>query len=124
MKTKHNVRAWRVSHSKLADGDIKWIVRFILKREGSAMAKAMLNKFLAAKDNLQTLPNKGRTPPEMDRINVYTFRETLIGPYRMIYEIREPENLVYVHMVVDGRRDLPDLLAARLLGAYSEKDPQ
>lgn len=116
MKEKRKSVNWQVKHSKLADGDIKEIIRFILKREGSAMAKVMLNRFLDAKENLSTLPARNRIPPELERINIYTFRESLIGPYRMIYEIREAENTVYVHMVVDGRRDLPDLLAGRLLG--------
>jgi hypothetical protein len=30
--------------------------------------------------------------------------------------VNELDSKVYVHLVVDGRRDLPDLLAERLLG--------
>jgi plasmid stabilization system protein ParE len=116
MKEKRQPATWQVTHSKLADSDIKEIVRFILKREGPGMAKTMLHRLLTAKENLSTLPGRNRIPPELERINIYTFREILIGPYRMIYEIRENENTVYVHMVVDGRRDLPDLLTGRLLG--------
>lgn len=113
-----------MEHSKLADSDIKQIVRFILNREGPAMAKTMLNRFLSAKESLEALPARNRIPPELERINIYTFRESLIGPYRMIYEIRDAESTVYVHMVVDGRRDLPDLLAARLLGPKADNDIQ
>jgi hypothetical protein len=40
----------------------------------------------------------------------------VIGPYRPVYEIREAERMVYVHMIIDGRREPPDLLAAGLLG--------
>lgn len=106
---------WIVDNTLQADADIKRIVRFIMDREGPDMGEHILNKFEEAKKSLSTLPWRGRIPPEMERINVLTYRECQISPYRMIYEVRESESRVYVHMVVDGRRDLPDIMTARLL---------
>lgn len=108
-------QSWKVDNTLQADADIKKIVRFIMDREGPDMGEHILNMFDEAKKGLETLPGRGRIPPEMERINVFTYRECQISPYRMIYEISEPENRVYVHMVVDGRRDLPDIMTARLL---------
>jgi toxin ParE1/3/4 len=114
-KTSRSIQTWQVDNTVQADADIKKIVRFILEREGSDMAQRILDKFTAAKESLQTLPGRGRIPPELARINVFTYRECQISPYRMIYEISEPESRVSVHMVVDGRRDLPDIMTSRLL---------
>ena len=108
-------QTWKVDNTLQADADIKKIVRFIMDREGPDMGEHVLNMFDEAKKGLETLPGRGRIPPEMERINVFTYRECQIPPYRMIYEISEPENRVYVHMVVDGRRDLPDIMTTRLL---------
>lgn len=114
-KTTGGPQGWKVDNTLQADADIKKIVRFIMDREGPDMGEHILNMFDEAKKGLETLPGRGRIPPEMERINVFTYRECQIPPYRMIYEISEPENRVYVHMVVDGRRDLPDIMTARLL---------
>jgi Plasmid stabilization system protein len=121
---KRKEKIWRVANAKTADADIKEIVRFIARREGVGMGKIMRDRFLEAKNSLETMPERGRFPPELLAIHVYAYREALIGPYRMVYEVREAENMVYVHMVVDGRRDLPDLLAARLLGPGAGNDVQ
>lgn len=56
---------------------------------------------------------RGHIPPEMARLGVHDFREIHYKPYRILYEIIGTE--VIVHAVVDGRRDLRDILAARLL---------
>lgn len=108
-------QTWMVDNTLQADADIKKIVRFIMDREGADMGEHILKKFEEAKNGLSSLPGRGRIPPEMERINVFTYRECQVPPYRIIYEISEPENRVYVHMVVDGRRDLPDVMTARLL---------
>ena len=39
-------------------------------------------------------------------------RETIVAPYRIIYEV--DERRVLIHAVVDGRRDLHDHLLDRL----------
>jgi toxin ParE1/3/4 len=41
------------------------------------------------------------------------FREIHFKPYRIIYQIVESD--VYIHAVLDGRRDLQELLEIRLL---------
>lgn len=49
----------------------------------------------------------------MNRIGVAAYREIGLTPYRIIYRIRD--NLVTVHAILDGRRDLADLLHRRLV---------
>ena len=41
------------------------------------------------------------------------FREVLFKPYRIIYEVVKTQ--VYVHCVLDGRRNIQDLLQERIL---------
>ncbi|MDL2291449.1 type II toxin-antitoxin system RelE/ParE family toxin [Desulfovibrio sp. OttesenSCG-928-F20] len=114
-KSKGSTKTWKVEMLPEADKDVAGIIRFIYRREGSAMAREILKRFRKAKDQLRTLPERGRIVPELRRINILTFRELQIPPYRMMYQISEPENTVFIHIVVDGRRDLAELLQARLL---------
>jgi toxin ParE1/3/4 len=56
---------------------------------------------------------RGNYPPELERIGVFEFREIFYKPYRIIYQVVKSD--VYVHCVLDGRRDFQDLLQYRLL---------
>lgn len=108
-------KTWQVEVLPEADKDIAGIIRFTYRREGSAMTRGMLKRFRTAKEELRTLPERGRIVPELRSINILIYRELQIPPYRMMYQISEPENTVFIHIVVDGRRDLSELLQARLL---------
>ena len=110
-------KIWKVNTSPEADRDVASIIRFISDREGSAVARGILKQFREAKESLRTLPERGRVTPELRRINILAYRELQIKPYRLIYEISEPEDTVFIHVVIDGRRDLVELLVARLLKA-------
>ena len=63
--------------------------------------------------NLESFPERGHTPPELERINLIGFFEIHFKPYRIIYQILN--NNVYIHCVLDGRRELQELLEKRLL---------
>lgn len=52
-------------------------------------------------------------PPELERIGVTDYREVHFKPYRLIYQIIGKK--VFVHCVLDWRRDSQELLERRLL---------
>jgi toxin ParE1/3/4 len=62
---------------------------------------------------LETMLLRGHIPPELERIGVLEFREIFFKPYRIIYQVIRSD--VYFHCVLDGRRDLQDLLQRRVL---------
>jgi toxin ParE1/3/4 len=51
-------------------------------------------------------------PPELDERGIRTWLEVLVGPWRIVYRI--DHRAVHVLLVVDGRRDLAELLLRRL----------
>ena len=62
---------------------------------------------------LITFPNRGNIPPELERLGIFEYQEIHYKPYRIIYQIIE--SIVYIHCVLDGRRNLQQLLQERLL---------
>lgn len=63
---------------------------------------------------LETPAPLGATPPtELFDIGVLEFRELHHNPYRIIYSVESAT--VYVHCVLDGRRDIETILQERLL---------
>jgi prevent-host-death family protein len=62
---------------------------------------------------LQKLPLRGNIPPELFEIGVVEFREQYYTCYRIIYSLES--TTVYVHSVLDARRDIQEILQERLL---------
>jgi len=110
-----NKHGWKVAFTRCADEDIRGICAFIAERDGLNAAAMLLEKFIAARDSLRELPERGRIPPELDRVNVRAFREIQVGPYRVIYQVNTDAREIYLHVVADGRRDFTELLQERLL---------
>jgi len=59
------------------------------------------------------MPNRGRVVPELKFYNIITYRELIVAPWRIIYRIEN--DTVYVLSIIDGRRNVEDLLLARLI---------
>lgn len=64
-------------------------------------------------ETLVTLPMRGRIVPELRWHGVMTFQELIERPWRLIYRI-EARRVVVVS-VLDGRRNLEDLLLDRFV---------
>lgn len=62
--------------------------------------------------SLDKLPKHGHTLPEIKHLN-NTYRQIHYKSYRIIYKITE--RVVYVNSVLDGRRELIELLHERIL---------
>ena len=96
-----------------AETDIVEIHAFIEGREGVDLA----NKILAGLDktirSLDKLPRRGHTPPELEGLGLDDVAEIHFKPYRIIYEVSS--HRVFIHCILDGRRDLPDILQERLV---------
>ena len=112
-----NEATWKVSFTHRADCDILHIFTVIAERDGPERAEVILEKFLQARDSLRALPNRGRIPPELARVNIYSFREIQVTPYRVIYQVNQDAHEVSIHVVADGRRHVSELLKERLLNA-------
>lgn len=59
------------------------------------------------------LPDRGRMVPELASLDIKAYRELIISPHRLMYRV-EPRRVLVV-AVFDGRRDLGDVLLARLV---------
>jgi toxin ParE1/3/4 len=104
---------YRVHLVREAEEDLLGILRYVALSGSPENAGRLLNQIEQAIMNLETMPERGHTPPELKRINVQEYREIHLKVYRIIYQIIGPD--VFVHCVLDGRRDIQDLLHERLL---------
>jgi toxin ParE1/3/4 len=103
---------YRVRLVAEAEEDLLRIVTYISANDSAEGAGRVLDGIERAMTSLETLPERGHIPPELERIAVRGFREVHFKPYRVIYEVCGRE--VLVHAVLDGRRDMMTLLERRM----------
>jgi toxin ParE1/3/4 len=96
-----------------AEDDILDICRYVLRNDSTARGQHVFEKLCETCESLSSSPNRGRVPPELERVGISTYREIHFKPYRVIYQIVDRQ--VFVYGILDGRRDLQDLLERRLL---------
>ena len=96
-----------------SEDDLLDIYGYILNDDSPAHAEYVLLKLQEACISLEEMPERGHIPPELERIGTTEFKEIHFKPYRIIYEI--DKKTVFIHCILDGRRDIQDLLERRLL---------
>ena len=104
---------YQVYLTQEAEKDLLEIQAFVAPHDSPAKADGLLSRLESTCAELMRLPNRGHVPPELKRIGVETYRELHFKPYRVIYEITGQQ--VFVHAILDGRRDLQSLLERRLV---------
>ena len=96
-----------------AEQDLFEIYHYVALSGSPLNAEKLLDQLEQAIISLEHMPERGHIPPELKRISVYEYRQIHFKVYRIIYQIINSN--VFVHCVLDGRRDLQDLLQQRLL---------
>ena len=81
-------------------------------------AAKVIDQLVEKADGLALLPERGRLVPELHSIGITTYREVLFKPWRMLYRVEPPQAArtptVWIMAILDGRRDLRDLLFERI----------
>jgi toxin ParE1/3/4 len=96
-----------------AKSDLREIFHYVELNDSYEHADKLIDGVERAIAALTEMPQRGHYPPELDRIGNRDFRGIHFKPYRITYSICE--NVVIVHCVLDGRRDMQTLLQQRLL---------
>jgi len=107
------VKKYRVRITEEAEQDLIDIYRYIAVHDSAENGMYVLDKLESLCSELAEFPLRGNVPPELDRIGVTNYREVRFKPYRVIYEIIGAD--LFVHCVLDGRRDMLSLLERRLI---------
>ena len=96
-----------------AEEDLFEIGAHVVAHDSADRALALLARIEKTCASLATYPNRGHVPPELERAGIAGYREVHFKPYRIIYRVEK--RAVYVYCVLDGRRDLDEILQRRLL---------
>jgi toxin ParE1/3/4 len=96
-----------------AEEDILEIFNYVANIDTPIKAYKLLSEVEKTIESLSDFPERGNYPPELERIGIFDFRGIRYKPYRILYRVIGTD--VYIHCVLDGRRNLDELLENRLL---------
>ena len=102
--------------SRYAEDDVKEIIEYYLYKNPDYAGK-LLAALEGEVQKLKELPERGRVVPELEKQNIVEYRELIEGNYRIIYSIQE--TAVIIHTILDGRRDIEEILINKLMRYYS-----
>ena len=108
-------KKYRTIISRYAEDDVIGIIEYyfsINPEFSKQLLIAVENKICS----LKTFPEQGRIVPELEKQNITDYRELIEDNYRIIYSIQE--EVVFIHTIVDSRRNLEDILIKKLLRYY------
>ena len=105
-------RRYRVIWTETASRDLETIVSYIAK-DSTQQAIKVLKRIRGKSTTLRSFPSRGRVVPELDELGIRNWHELIVSPWRVIYRIEGRS--VFVGSVLDGRRDVEDILMQRLL---------
>jgi toxin ParE1/3/4 len=96
-----------------AELDLFDIYQYIFVNDSLGKALYVYDKIKEIINKLDQNPQRGHKPKELDRLGITDYLEVYFKPYRVIYQIIGRR--VFVHCILDGRRDVEDLLQKRLM---------
>ena len=103
---------YSVNITQNAENDLDEIILYIAQ-ENTQTALKILDRLQKKIYSLKNYPERGRRVPELLDKNIKDYRELIETPWRIIYKIEN--NDVHVLMVIDGRRNVSDILMKKLM---------
>lgn len=104
-------KVFQVEWTHGAELDLEIIIDFIAESHPQNAGR-LLEKIRNKAKTLKSHPHRGRQLPELAHIQGLPFRELVLKPWRLIYEIRG--STVAILAFFDARRDLEEVLYERL----------
>jgi len=96
-----------------AEQDLRDIYYYVAYNDSKANALSLLDELESACFRLENFPKRGIVPHELKEIGIIDYLQVICFSYRIIYQIEQQQ--VFIHAVLDGRRDMPSLLERRFL---------
>jgi toxin ParE1/3/4 len=103
---------YTVRISEDAELDLYEISLFVAQNNSLGRAEQLVDQIMERCTSLCTDPMRGHIPPELSKLLIKTHLQIFFKPFKIIYRI--DGKTVWIDCILDGRRDLEELLQRRL----------
>ena len=104
---------YRVLIDPQAKQDLKEIFIYVAFHDSISTAYKLLDAIENTCYKLEEFPERGHIPFELKPTGIKKYLEIHYKPYRIIYEIES--DFIYIHLILDGRRNIKEILNERFL---------
>lgn len=105
--------AYKVHILQSAKLDLKDIKSYVVKDFGVEVWNDKYSNIKKIVSQIEQNPFAGSVPDELRNLDMPQYFQRLSGMSRIIYEVRNED--IYIHLFVDQRRDLTEVLYKRLI---------
>ncbi|MEA1910523.1 MAG: type II toxin-antitoxin system RelE/ParE family toxin [Spirochaetota bacterium] len=103
----------KVIWSKDASLDLVDIVSYIKIDSGKGIAKEIYTRIKSEVDKIVDFPKAGIIVPELADIGITDIYQIIVSPWKVYYKVIEDKILVL--SVIDGRRNLEEILYKKII---------
>ena len=103
----------KIKFLKYADDDMADMKKSVVRNFGKDAYLAILKTIKFDLNLLKDFPEMGRVPDEFEEFNLAQYRQIISAKNRIIYQVSD--DVIFVHVVCNFRRDLKTLLIQRIL---------
>ena len=104
---------YQVNILEQTEQDLLDIYYYVAYHDDEEKALNLLDKLEEACLSLDNMPQRGVIPQELSQIGVLDYLQIVCFSYRILYQIDNDQ--VFIYAVLDGRREMQQLLEQRLL---------
>ncbi|MDR2868991.1 MAG: type II toxin-antitoxin system RelE/ParE family toxin [Deferribacteraceae bacterium] len=94
----------------VAKSNLKEISSYITINNSADIADNVIAEIKKLIASLKELPNRGSYVKELEEAGNDRYRQLHYKPYRIIYTVDDGKGIVFIHTIIDGRRDLNTVL--------------
>jgi len=102
----------KILWTETAKTDLNEIIDYIANDSGENALK-QYEKIKSICQKIKDFPEQGRIIPELAYQNIIKYHEIILPPWRIMY--KKEKNIIYIMAILDGRRNIEDILLRRQL---------
>ena len=91
------------------------ILEFYIEKTGEKNAAAIYDKIIKKIELLKLKEIKTKQTQELKDIGIFDIFELVINPWKVYYKISNDNKKVYILFVLDGRRNLEEILISKVI---------
>jgi len=103
---------YKILWTQSARDDLMDIAKYIA-RDNIDIALKKMTLIEEKVNSLRYFPMEGKNVPELEEYNEEEYKQIIVYPWRVIYSLKN--DIVHILIVIDGRRDLQDILYKKLM---------
>jgi plasmid stabilization system protein ParE len=92
------------------------ILEYYMDRAGENIANNIYNKIMKKIELLEVEKTRTKRTQELRDIGIHDVYELVISPWKVYYKIKEGNKKAYILFVLDGRRNIEEMLYQKYFG--------